>query len=517
MDIQKTACFDHKTQTILGPYSKLFVILARGLFSKWKQPIFYSFDFYLSKEFYSDLIVKLANYNMIVVGTTCDLGATNRKFLNEMQISPEHSFWTHPQLNTPIFFFADIPHMLKLMRNHFLDTGFVLENGTTVTKEALFHLIQKEDTDLKCCFKLTLGHLTVFGVERQRVRLAAQLFSSTVANSLKEFYPKLEELANFIQKIDNFFDVFNSRSENDCRKFLKSGYGIYTAEQNLALDTMYHLCSTMRSITKTGKRKALLPFQIGIMESIHSLKSLFHYLQEKYNINYILTFKLHQDALENLFSQIRGLGHQYDNPNPIEVKNRLRILMISKNVHELFNCKNVENNSDEENLSVKLCQHLTSRFEKIINQPLTILAELPINLKALAYLGGYIAFKFRNKHGFYNLGMPTNIMNAESPEIPTEYSWIFRVSKGKLLTPTPLFWEYLQKMEAEFLNFHGIRGFYRGTYAVTKLVEEIRRKYPYIPEAVAKFFSRIRLFIRIKTLNSKLREKRMMKKIRKFY
>ena len=253
------------------------------------------------------------------------------------------------------------------------------------------------------------------------------------------------------------------------------------------------------------------------MESIQSLKSLFHYLQEKYNINYILTFKLHQDALENLFSQIRGLGHQYDNPNPIEVKNRLRILMISKNVHELFNCKNVENNSDEENLSVKLCQHLTSRFEKIINQPLTILAELPINLKALAYLGGYIAFKFRNKHGFYNLGMPTNIMNAESPEIPTEYSWIFRVSKGKLLTPTPLFWEYLQKMEAEFLNFHGIRGFYRGTYAVTKLVEEIRRKYPYIPEAVAKFFSRIRLFIRIKTLNSKLREKRMMKKIRKFY
>lgn len=58
--------------------------------------------------------------------------------------------------------------------------------------------------------------------------------------------------------------------------------------------------------------KYLLPFQKGVILNNISLQQLLPYLQEKYrtndfNLTYILTNRLTQDCLENLFSFLRAM------------------------------------------------------------------------------------------------------------------------------------------------------------------------------------------------------------------
>jgi hypothetical protein len=51
-------------------------------------------------------------------------------------------------------------------------------------------------------------------------------------------------------------------------------------------------------------------------------------VQELYGAEFLLTTKVNQDALENLFSQIRTCGGLDDHPTPLNALFRLRIIML---------------------------------------------------------------------------------------------------------------------------------------------------------------------------------------------
>jgi len=53
---------------------------------------------------------------------------------HELEISIENTEFKHPITDEKIFMFADTPHLLKLIRNWFLDTGFILENNDIISK-----------------------------------------------------------------------------------------------------------------------------------------------------------------------------------------------------------------------------------------------------------------------------------------------------------------------------------------------------------------------------------------------
>lgn len=52
---------------------------------------------------------------------------------------------------------------------------------------------------------------------------------------------------------------------------------------------------------------------------------------KKYDVRYILTFRLNQDLLENLFSQLRGKGGLNDKPPPLDALYKLRLIILGKN------------------------------------------------------------------------------------------------------------------------------------------------------------------------------------------
>ncbi len=144
--------------------------------------------------------------------------------------------------------------------------------------------------------------------------------------------------------------------------------------------------------------------------------------------------------------------------------------------------------------------------------------KFPPNFRALAYIGGYIAFKCKCKPGCNDLGTYSNDFSQVNSELPEEYNWIFRMSKGHLSCSTPKFWGQIQNMEREFLKFHGFHDIFRGKDAVLKLTNEIISNFPEIPYFAVKLFCRLRLFIRIKKLNNLYKEKKrsIKRKIKKF-
>lgn len=296
--------YDQKEDEVIGPYSYMQVIMARGVFENWKQPVFIDFDCKVTKAILSDIIKKLYHINYNVVACVSDCGGGNQGLWKELNINQNKTYYLHPVTNDKVYFFADAPHLLKLTRNWFLDHGFILNDGTIINKNPVVSLINENKSEISSCHKLSDLHLNCEKSQRQNVTLAAQLFSNMTATALKMYKPgENKQLAYdvglFIEQINDWFDIMNSYVPHGSIPN-KEPYGRNLEMQSAFLDKMKKTISTMRCISKNSPQI----FQKGFILSISSLQDLFLDLREKYNIEYILTHRLNQDCLENFFSQV---------------------------------------------------------------------------------------------------------------------------------------------------------------------------------------------------------------------
>jgi hypothetical protein len=203
MSIKHCYEYHHGQDKIYGPNKKLQLAVLRGLFHKWKMPVFFDFDITMNKQLLLQLITETENHNARVRGVACDLG--NHKLVSELEIIPSRSFFKHPCDDARnVFFFPDVPHLLKLLRNHLIDQGFQWNNGIQIEKKDLEPLLSKDSKELKIHPKLTKEHLDCQQNARQRVRMAAQLMSHTTATALKTLFPEKTNQASFIELVDSW-------------------------------------------------------------------------------------------------------------------------------------------------------------------------------------------------------------------------------------------------------------------------------------------------------------------------
>ncbi|KAJ8877264.1 hypothetical protein PR048_021718 [Dryococelus australis] len=116
---------------ILGPHKLAQLVMVRSLLGKWKQPIYYDFDRCMSEQILKNIITEVHGSDFQVIAVVSDMGGGNR-------------------------------------------AGFETENGETIDKTCVQHLLEKSAHELK------LHHLDVEGSARQKVKTAAQLFSNRV-------------------------------------------------------------------------------------------------------------------------------------------------------------------------------------------------------------------------------------------------------------------------------------------------------------------------------------------------
>ena len=304
--------YDKINDTTLKPHNYMQVVMVRGMKGKWKQPVFYGYDCRMTVEILNEIILRLKDAGYATVAIVSDMGSTNQGLWKEMGITIAKCWFQSPvDISEKIFVFADVPHLIKLLRNHFLDTGFILQN-VHINSEPLIEMMQlTSSSEVSILYKITDTHLNVKNAARQKVKLATQLFSHTTscaitrAVALAKCHSKNAlECAVFIKVVNDWFDVLNSKLPAiDSRARMKA-YGLAISGQNEILQKMDTLIS---NILAPGK-KSLLPFQKGILLTNTSLRQLYKYMSEKYKFKYILTYRLNQDVLENFFSVIRAKG-----------------------------------------------------------------------------------------------------------------------------------------------------------------------------------------------------------------
>lgn len=252
--ISSKICIDKRRERILGPCDNVQVVMARGLLSNWKQPVYYQFDTPMTVEILNEIIVSLESCGYKVLAQVSDLGAENRSLWKKLQINSRNTSYRNPaDPEREIFVFADIPHLLKLIRNHFLDKGFCLKNGETVTKDFLQQLLDMSG-EINICPTFTQQHLDVKGPSRQKVKTAAQIFSNRVANALSYSY-KCGKYTNVVlptvttlKLVNDWFDVFNSSLPVSLKNSNIKAYGLDKDKQDIVLDGMTDLMETMHVI-----------------------------------------------------------------------------------------------------------------------------------------------------------------------------------------------------------------------------------------------------------------------------
>ena len=133
---------------------------------------------------------------------------------------------------------------------------------------------------------------------------------------------------------------------------LKSGYGNFAVEQETALMKMQNL---VKNLSWKGK-KNILPFERGILCGINSLKSLFEDLKDC-GFKYILTARLNQDSVENLFSSLRRLGGTNNNPDLLQALQRAKMVILSKDEKGIIPVS-------KPSVEIEQCPYVTSVLDK---------------------------------------------------------------------------------------------------------------------------------------------------------
>jgi len=75
----------------------------------------------MTKDILISIIEQLHIIGFNVMAIVNDMGSANMGLWRTLNISITNTSFTHPITNQNIYVFADVPHLIKLARNHILD------------------------------------------------------------------------------------------------------------------------------------------------------------------------------------------------------------------------------------------------------------------------------------------------------------------------------------------------------------------------------------------------------------
>ena len=318
--------------------TQALVLMVVAINESWKIPVAYFLINSMTGAERANLIreslVRLHAIGVRVVSLTSDGPSQNFAMFKELGASLDimdmRPYFFHPEDSTQkIHVLLDPCHMLKLLRNVY-STAEVLvrEDGQQIKWqyiEALHKLQEKEG--LRLGNKLRMAHIE-WRNQKMKVNLAAQLFSSSVADALEYCeqelkYPQFIGCAatvHFLRTIDAAFDILNSR--NPLGKGFKApikpatkhrAKGMLEEAESLLRGLQVRQKGTLVHLHRTQKKTPVC----GFIDCCRSVMGVYEDLVEQpaAPCRYLLTYKLSQDHLELFFSAIRSRGGHNNKPN----------------------------------------------------------------------------------------------------------------------------------------------------------------------------------------------------------
>lgn len=300
--------------------SQALVVMVRCLFDKWKQPIGYFFSGnamkgHVLKQIIEEGVKRLLHIGFDVRAIVCDQGSNNRSAFMSLGVTEDKPFFDVDQHR--VWCLYDPPHLIKSVRNNFRKYGAVFESKKSAQWKHIEDFYQQDSQAPKFSLapKLTNAHIFTPAFKTMRVCLATQVLSRTVAAAINTYVSvgKLTSpavhTAEFIAKWNDIFDSVNGRTFKVCENLKKP-----------AKTTSPHLSFWVESIEWIKGMRFNTSFHThcltGWKLTLQAMIGLMGELQSAEGFKFLLTSRLNQDCLENLFAVIRQKGGNRDNPDP---------------------------------------------------------------------------------------------------------------------------------------------------------------------------------------------------------
>lgn len=312
-----------------GRSSKLagqaMVFMIRGLYSSWKMPICYflpatSVKNNILSELIVETVQRLLNCGFFIKAAICDQGANNVSALRLLKITKEKPFFEVD--GRKIYSIFDTPHLFKNFRNHFIKSNFKFQNEEVSFQDVRnVYNIDKNTVTSRSLLKITENHINPGPFQMMSCKLAMQLYSNTMAATIKtcvytgELKSKTAiQTANMIKYLNDLLDVLNSMSLYNSNPFKCA----ISNERPQQLQFLEKAISTFETLVKMDvkNKKSINSRPLCFDGMCWTLKSIIMLYNEQKEIGftYILTGRLNSDVIENTFSVFRQRGGYNRNP-----------------------------------------------------------------------------------------------------------------------------------------------------------------------------------------------------------
>lgn len=287
------------------------------------------------------MIIALEGINLFVRACISDMGSANQDMWKHVGVRSSRdnltNFITHPVRNgCRLYFMADPPHLLKNIRNCLLTQTITLPDeivranclpSNIVSLKHVKDLISmQEGMELKVAPKLKQIHVNPGKFQKMKVNLAAQVLSHSTSTALRlcvarKLLPDAAlTTAWFLQTVNDWFDTMNARFP--LASIFKSSTAKVEILQKIR-DLFFNLHFSGHDSWK--------PIQSGVRLSTSTVLDLFGDLVLNGSYMYLMTGRLTQDCVENLFSQIRARGDIH--PKPVHLRHCIRLISLSQYMH----------------------------------------------------------------------------------------------------------------------------------------------------------------------------------------
>lgn len=324
--------------------TQALVFMVRGLYDNWKMPLAYFIShgpvpFRMLHNVLIKVLDQLCSLKLHVRGIICDQAANNRAAISNLNITTEAPFFYHN--GTKIFVMYDTPHLIKSVRNTLLKQNMYTSNGEVSWKDvADTYNIDKYSRLSTALTKITPAHIQPNAFQKMTVRYATQVFSRRYVAAMQTAIQTGElksatasNTAEFMLKLNNLFDCLNSRSFYDANTYKCA----LSEKAPLVEKTLRDAISWIESWSVPKNQ----PFCFdGLKQTINAVLGL--WIDTKSEYPYLLTQRLNQDPLENLFAKIRHRRGFDPNPSAKHFRLALQAIITSflqKSV-ETANCEN---------------------------------------------------------------------------------------------------------------------------------------------------------------------------------
>ena len=341
------ACLDDKD--MIATHALAFLV--RGLCTDVKHIIAYFFtgnvtSYQLMPIFWKVVSTLELSLDLWVVALVNDGASPNRKLFNlhvKLPIDRKCDVvYKTINLFAPsrfIYFFADVPHLMKTARNCLYNSGsgsrsrLMWNDGQYLLFKHIADIFYRDQAvALHVLPKLTLEHIVLTSFSKMKVKLATQVLSRSVALALQESgNNEVLGTAEFCRMMNDFFDCTNVRSLHEHQRKRNDLLKPYTAVDDDRFgwlrDVFLQYLENWKSSTlqrdgeysADDRAKMFLSSQThkGLQISAHSHIEAIQFLLQQ-GFQYVLSERFMQDVLEDYFGHQRAKGGRGDNPSAYE-------------------------------------------------------------------------------------------------------------------------------------------------------------------------------------------------------